>query len=65
MINRCTEETWILVRTRLAKTKAEPEGYAYRWYPIGYDTAETRMNDLPPPMITPITGKIINREGSP
>jgi hypothetical protein len=39
LLNRCTGDTWMLVRTTVSKT-GKPEEYAYRWYPISAGSSE-------------------------
>ncbi len=36
LLNRCTGQTWILVRSRTKNSKA----FAYRWRPIAHSTTE-------------------------
>jgi hypothetical protein len=43
LLNRCTGDTWMLVRTTVSKT-GKPEEYAYRWYPISVGSSEALLS---------------------
>jgi hypothetical protein len=39
LLNKCTGDTWMLVRTTVSKP-GKPEEFAYRWYPISAGSSE-------------------------
>jgi hypothetical protein len=43
LLNRCTGDTWMLVRTTVSKS-GKPEEYTYRWYPISVGTSEALLS---------------------
>jgi hypothetical protein len=43
LLNKCTGDTWMLVRTTVSKT-GKPEEYASRWYPISVGSSEALLS---------------------
>ena len=47
LLNRCSGETWLLVRTHKTDQLPQTSGFVYRWRPIAIDRAE-EGNQVPP-----------------
>ena len=53
LFNRCSGETWLLVRTHKTDQLPQTSGFVYRWRPIAIDRVE-KAAELPPHPIPPI-----------
>ena len=47
LLNRCSGETWLLVRTHKTDQLPQTSGFVYRWRPIAIDRVE-KATELPP-----------------
>jgi hypothetical protein len=43
LLNRCTGDTWMLVRTTISKGKGTAGEFAYRWYPVSVGSGEATL----------------------
>jgi len=53
LLNRCSGETWLLVRTHKTDQLPQTSGFVYRWRPIAIDRVE-KATELPSHPIPPI-----------
>ena len=53
LLNRCSGETWLLVRTHKTDQLPQTSGFVYRWRPIAIDRVE-KATERPPHSIPSI-----------
>ena len=53
LLNRCSGETWLLVRTHKTDQLPQTSGFVYRWRPIAIDRVE-KATELPPHPMPPM-----------
>jgi len=53
LVNRCSGETWVLVRTQETDQRVQTGGFGYRWRPIAIDRAEAAVQPQRRPVTEP------------